>query len=41
MLKVIFYILGIVLIVGVGVWFEFNSGDYPRLEQKAKQHQSN
>jgi len=38
MIKIIFYVLGIVLVVGLGVWFEFNSGDYPRLEQKANQY---
>jgi hypothetical protein len=36
MFKVILYIAGFMMIIGVGMWFEFHSGDYPRLENKTK-----
>lgn len=34
MIKIVLYITGFVLIAGTGMWFEFHSGDYVRLEKQ-------
>jgi len=40
MFKVILYIAGFIMIIGVGMWFEYQTGDYSRLQNKAKSVQS-
>lgn len=34
LVKIILYISGFALIIGVGIWSELNSGNYPRIEKE-------